>query len=93
VVRSQMKTVIQVRNPSSRADCLAVVQLTAKNFAAEVRGAGQTPEQYIDIETDELHSNTDLWSQIGGLFSMQAAEHACSITFRSRCCQEPKQTI
>ncbi|DBA78033.1 TPA: hypothetical protein ACH3X2_008009 [Trebouxia sp. C0005] len=60
-----MKTVIQVRNPSSKADCLAVVQLTAKNFAAEVRGAGQTPEQYIDIETDELYSNTDLWSQIG----------------------------
>ena len=60
-----MKTVIQVRNPSNRADCLAVVQLTASNFAAEVRGAGQTAEQYIDIETDELYSNTDLWSQIG----------------------------
>ena len=65
-----MKTVIQVRNPSNRADCLAVVQLTASNFAAEVRGAGQTAEQYIDIETDELYSNTDLWSQIGVQYSV-----------------------
>ena len=86
-----MKTVIQVRNPSSRADCLAVVQLTAKKFAAEVRGAGQPPEQYIDIETDELYSNTDLWSQIGAFVSMQVTEHAFSN--RLRCCQEPKQTI
>lgn len=86
-----MKTVIQVRNPSSRGDCLAVVQLTAKNFAAEVRGAGQTPEQYIDIETDELYSNTDLWSQIGGFVSMQVTEHA--LFNRLPCCQEPKQTI
>ena len=61
-----MKTCIQIRNPRNREDCLAVVQLTAKNFAAEVRGAGQTEEQYIDIETDELYSNTELWSQIGG---------------------------
>ena len=60
-----MKTVIQVRNPRDRVDCLAVVQLTARNFAAEVRGSGQTPEQYVDIETDELYSNTDLWPQIG----------------------------
>ena len=60
-----MKTVIQIRNPRSRADCLAVVQLTATNFAAEVRGAGQTPEQYVDIETEELFRNTDLWAQIG----------------------------
>ena len=60
-----MKTVIQVRNPRDRVDCLAVVQLTARNFAAEVRGSGQTSEQYIDIETDELYSNTDLWPQIG----------------------------
>ena len=60
-----MKTVIQIRNPRSRADCLAVVQLTASNFAAEVRGAGQTPEQYVDIETEELYTNTDLWAQIG----------------------------
>ena len=60
-----MKTIIQIRNPRNREDCLAVVQLTASNFAAEVRGAGQTPEQYIDIETDELYSNTDLWPQIG----------------------------
>ena len=60
-----MKTCIQIRNPRNREDCLAVVQLTAKNFAAEVRGAGQTPEQYIDIETDELYSNTELWPQIG----------------------------
>ncbi len=87
-----MKTVIQVRNPSSRADCLAVVQLTAKNFAAEVRGAGQTPEQYIDIETDELYSNTDLWSQIGGICSSLPTEYA-GFSNRSRCCQEPKQTI
>ena len=87
-----MKTVIQVRNPSSRADCLAVVQLTAKNFAAEVRGAGQTPEQYIDIETDELYSNTDLWSQIGGISSSLPTEYA-GFRNRSRCCQEPKQTI
>jgi len=68
------------------------VQLTAKNFAAEVRGAGQTPEQYIDIETDELYSNTDLWSQIGGVFSSQPTEYA-GFSNRSRCCQEPKQTI
>ena len=60
-----MKTCIQIRNPRNREDCLAVVQLTAKNFAAEVRGAGQTEEQYIDIETHELYSNTELWSQIG----------------------------
>ncbi len=85
-----MKTVIQVRNPSSRADCLAVVQLTAKNFAAEVRGAGQTPEQYIDIETDELYSNAHMWSQIGESVSMQATEHV--FFNRSRCCQEPEQT-
>ena len=62
---SSMKTVIQIRNPRSRTDCLAVVQLTASNFAAEVRGAGQTPEQYIDIETEELFRNTELWAQIG----------------------------
>lgn len=60
-----MKTCIQIRNPKTREDCLAVVHLTAKNFAAEVRGAGQTEEQYIDIETDELYSNTELWPQIG----------------------------
>lgn len=60
-----MKTVIQIRNPRNKADCLAVVQLTASNFAAEVRGSGQTPEQYIDIESDELYRNTELWSQIG----------------------------
>ena len=60
-----MKTCIQIRNPKNREDCLAVVQLTAKNFAAEVRGAGQTEEQYIDIETDELYSNTELWPHIG----------------------------
>lgn len=62
-----MKTSIQIRNPRNREDCLAVVQLTAKNFAAEVRGAGQTEEQYIDIETDELYSSTELWPQIGNI--------------------------
>ena len=69
-----MKTCIQIRSPTNREDCLAVVQLTAKNFAAEVRGAGQTPEQYIDIETDELFSNTDLWPQIG---THQRSMYAC----------------
>ena len=70
-----MKTFIQIRNPRSREDCLAVVQLTASNFAAEVRGAGQTPEQYIDIETDELYSNIELWPQIG------IAKHSLAFAF------------
>ena len=56
---------ITVRQPQNREDCLAVVTLTATNFDAEVKGAGQTVEQYISIETDELEANTELWPQIG----------------------------
>lgn len=58
---------ITVRQPQNREDCLAVVTLTATNFDAEVKGAGQTVEQYISIETDELEANTELWPQIGAL--------------------------
>ena len=52
-----------------------MVTLTATNFDAEVKGAGQTVEQYISIETDELEANTELWPQIG---AQEQASLACS---------------
>ena len=66
-----------------------MVTLTATNFDAEVKGAGQTVEQYISIETDELEANTELWSQIGApceqrLPAAVMADHACNRAYTCR---------
>lgn len=58
---------ITVRTVENTADCQRVVSLTAHAFPEEVRGAGLTPAQYLDIESEELSQQPWIWPYIGGL--------------------------
>ncbi|KAK9814413.1 hypothetical protein WJX72_005555 [[Myrmecia] bisecta] len=60
-----MQKPVTVRTVATRSDVLQVVGLTASAFAEEVRGAGLTEAEWVDLETTELERNPGTWSHIG----------------------------
>lgn len=54
-----------VRAAATRADALRVAEFLASSFLAEVRGAGLTPAQWTELESEQLGRDPAQWRHIG----------------------------
>ncbi len=54
-----------VRAAATRADAIRVAEFLASSFLAEVRGAGLTPAQWTELESEQLGRDPAQWRNIG----------------------------
>jgi len=54
-----------VRAAATHADALRVAEFLAASFLAEVRGAGLTPAQWTELESEQLGRDPAQWQHIG----------------------------
>lgn len=65
MLESMPDRAVEVRAAASAADAAEVAAFLASSFLAEVRGAGLTPAQWTELESEELTRDPAQWAHIG----------------------------